>query len=74
MEPFIEFHLKNGNNYCIKASNIRGILIDNQTIMEPPSVTVEVFDATDDAYWELEVVETMEEIRHKLYKIGVFIY
>lgn len=74
MEPFIELHLKNGNNYCIKVSSIRGILIDNQKIMEPPSVTVEVFDAVDDAYWELEVVETMEEIRHKLYKVGVFIY
>ena len=74
MEPFIELHLKNGNNYCIKVSSIRGFLIDNQKIMEPPSVTVEVFDAIDDAYWELEVVETMEEIRHKLYKVGVFIY
>lgn len=73
MESFIEFHLRNGNKYWVKVKNIRGIcgIVANET---DPYVNIELFDADHDAYWEIEVVESLEEIRQKLYKTGVFVY
>lgn len=31
-------------------------------------------DADDDAYWEIDVTESLEEIRQKFYNIVVFVY
>lgn len=74
MEPFIEFHLRNGNNkYWVKAKNIRGICEVVIDAMDP-YISIELFDADHDAYWEIAVVEGLEEIRQKLYNIGVFVY
>lgn len=73
MEPFIEFHLRNGNIYWVKVENIRGIqcVITDE---KDSYINLELFDTDHDAYWEIDVVETMEEIRQKLYNIGVFVY
>ena len=73
MEPFIEFHLRNGNKYWVKLSNIRGICGIVADTMDS-YVSIELFDADHDAYWELYVIESLEEIRQKLYNIGVFVY
>lgn len=73
MEPFIEFHLRNRNKYWVKLSNIRGICGVVVDAMDP-YVSIELFDADYDAYWEIEVVEGLEEIRQKLYNIGVSVY
>lgn len=73
MEPFIEFHLRNGNKYWVKVKNIRGIC-GIVAGAEDPYVSIELFDADHDAYWEIEVTESLEEIRQKFYNIGGFVY
>lgn len=73
MEPFIEFHLRNGNKYWVKAKNIRGIC-GVVADVEDPYVSIELFDADHDAYWEIDVTESLEEIRQKFYNIGGFVY
>lgn len=73
MEPFIEFHLRNGNKYWVKVKNIRGIC-GVVADVEDPYVSIELFDADHDAYWELYVTESLEEIRQKFINIGVSVY
>ena len=55
MEPFIEFHLRNGNKYWVKVKNIRGIcgIVADE---KDPYVSIELFDADHDAYWEIETM------------------
>ena len=73
MEPFIEFHLRNGNKYWVKAKNIRGIQCVIMDVVDP-YVVIELFDTDHDAYWEIDVTEGLEEIRQKFYNIGGFVY
>ncbi len=73
MEPFIEFHLRNGNKYWVKVENIRGVQCVIMDVVNP-YIIIELFDTDHDAYWEIEVVESLEEIRQKFYKAGVFVY
>lgn len=73
MEPFIEFHLRNGNKYWVKVKNIRGIC-GIVADVEDSYVSIELFDADHNAYWEIEVTESLEEIRQKFYNIGGFVY
>lgn len=73
MEPFIEFHLRDGNKYWVKVKNIRGIC-GIVADVEDPYVSIELFDANHDAYWEIDVTESLEEIRQKFYNIGGFVY
>lgn len=73
MEPFIEFHLRNGNKYWVKVKNIRGIC-GVVADVEDSYVSIELFDVDHNAYWEIEVTESLEEIRQKFINIGGFVY